>query len=115
MVPPERTPPGLYRFRGALRPRRAALVLNLNRLTCPLRHKLRFHRNVAEDGYLECVTCEAIVLVHQLPAFGGRRHLFAIDVTEAERDWFNDQGMDFEAIVIHLELEFPLAPDVIAR
>ena len=107
MVVPERTQPGLFRFRGALRPRRAGVVVNLNRLTCPLRHKLRFHRNVAEDGYLECATCEAVVLVHQLPAFGGRRQLFAIDVTAAERDWFNDQGMRFQAIVSYLELEFP--------
>ena len=89
-------------------------MLNLNRLTCPLRHKVRFHRNVAGDGYLECPRCGALLFVHALPAFGGRRHLFAIDVTEAERDWFNDQGMGFEAIVVHLGLEFPIAPDVIA-
>ena len=97
----------MIRSRGALRPRRASWVLNLNRLTCPLQHKVRFHRNVAEDGYLECPTCAALLFVHAPPAFGGRRRAFAIDVTAAERDWFNDQGMGFEAIVTYLELEFP--------
>jgi hypothetical protein len=37
----------------------------------------------------------------------GRRRVFAIYIREAERDWFNDQGMGFEAIVVYLNLEFP--------
>jgi hypothetical protein len=112
---PEACPRGLFRYRGALRPRRQGFVLNFNRLKCPDGHKLTMERNISDAGYLECDDpahgCDrrgwAYVYLGVVPAFGGARRVYALDVTGAERDWFNDQGMSFDDILRWLDAEFP--------
>jgi hypothetical protein len=112
---PEACPRGLFRYRGALRPRRQGWVVRLNRLCCPDGHALTLTRNLSEAGYLECDHRAhgasrddgAYVYVFIPPAFGGARRVYALDVTGAERDWFNDQGMSFDDILRWLDAEFP--------
>lgn len=108
MQAPERLPPGMVRgLGGEIRPRRHGWVVDRNRLTCPAGHRVRAHRNLGETGYLECATCSGLIYVHQPPAYGGTRRLWAADVTEAERDWIADQGLTHDAVLVLLGADFP--------
>ena len=82
-------------------------MLNFNRVACPERHRVRFHRNLHADGFLECPTRGALLCAYVPPTFGGVRRFSAADVSEAERDWFNDQGLAFAEAVRDLGAEFP--------
>ena len=104
---PKRAPRALFLHRGHYRPRRWGWVLNFNRVACPERHRVRFHRNVREDGFLECPARGALLYAYVPPAFGGVRRFWAADVSEAERDWFNDRGLTFTDVVRYLGAEFP--------
>jgi hypothetical protein len=92
---------------GEIRPRRWGWVVDRNRLTCPAGHRVHTHRNLGETGFLQCGTCNALLYVCQVPAYGGTRRLWAADVTVAERDGIADQGLTHDQVLELLGADFP--------
>lgn len=115
--PDRRTPPGLFWYRGALRPRRAGLVFNLRRLTCPDGHRVDVHGRITAGG-LQCrhrahagaEPCGAwlfLLLISSDLAEHRRRRYWVCDITLEELAACEAHELTHEEIVVQFGGVFP--------
>jgi hypothetical protein len=114
-----RTPPGLFWYRGALRIRRAGLIFNLRRLTCPEGHRFDVHGRVSAGGlqcehraYAGAERCGAwlyLLLISSDAAEHRRRRFWAADVTLEEIAAAEERHLAPEEIVVEFGGAFPIA------
>lgn len=96
----------LLRTKGFIRPP--------TRMTCPDLHPVKKNAIVREDGAVWCTyrsaagqgECGAMLYVLSFPALGGKRRVWASDVTKAELDEMESLGLDADGALAYFGAGF---------
>jgi hypothetical protein len=95
----------ILRAKGFVRPKQ---------LLCPDGHRVKELAVIREDGALWCThrlangqgECGAMLYVMTFPSLGGRRRIWASDVTKAELDEMERLGLDADGALAYFGVEF---------
>jgi hypothetical protein len=103
----------VFTFHGRLVARAKGFV-RPKQLTCPDGHRVRELAVIREDGALWCThrpasgqgECGAMLYIIVLPSLGGRRRIWASDVTKPELDEMEALGLDADGALAYFGVEF---------
>jgi hypothetical protein len=93
---------------------RAKGFIRPHKLTCPDMHRVRELAVIREDGALWCThrpasgqgECGAMLYVLVFPSLGGKRRIWAADVTKAELEQMEAMGLDADGALAYFGVGF---------